>query len=54
MFIGDIRIFFVNFVFLYLWLVYKNELMFNFSFMRIILRNLEEVEYCVEGAWGLV
>lgn len=51
---GDTRIFFVNPAPPYLWPAHKNELMLNSSLMRITLRNLEEVEHCVEGAWGLV
>lgn len=49
---GDTRIFFVNPAPPYLWPAHKNELMLNSSLMRITLRNLEEVEHCVEGAWG--
>uniref|UniRef100_A0A8D2ABJ0 Agrin n=1 Tax=Sciurus vulgaris TaxID=55149 RepID=A0A8D2ABJ0_SCIVU len=49
---GDTRIFFVNPAPPYLWPAHKNELMLNSSLMRITLRNLEEVEFCVEGAWG--
>ncbi|KAK2105578.1 hypothetical protein P7K49_015092 [Saguinus oedipus] len=48
---GDTRIFFVNPAPPYLWPAHKNELMLNSSLMRITLRNLEEVEFCVEGAW---
>ncbi|GAB5574416.1 agrin-like [Lynx canadensis] len=47
---GDTRIFFVNPAPPYLWPAHKNELMLNSSLMRITLRNLEEVEHCVEGA----
>ena len=36
----------------YLWPAHKNELMLNSSLMRITLRNLEEVEHCVEGVCG--
>ena len=50
---GDTRIFFVNPAPPYLWPAHKNELMLNSSLMRITLRNLEEVEHCVEGMWGL-
>lgn len=46
---GDTRIFFVNLAPEYMWPVHKNELMLNSSLMRITLRNLEEVELCVEG-----
>lgn len=49
---GDTRIFFVNPAPPYLWPAHKNELMLNSSLMRITLRNLEEVEHCVEGIWG--
>ncbi|XP_053542529.1 agrin isoform X2 [Ictalurus punctatus] len=45
---GDTRIFFVNLAPEYMWPVHKNELMLNSSLMRITLRNLEEVELCVE------
>ncbi|XP_058994204.1 agrin-like isoform X1 [Mustela lutreola] len=47
---GDTRIFFVNPAPPYLWPAHKNELMLNSSLMRITLRNLEEVEHCVEGS----
>uniref|UniRef100_A0A8C2G6S1 Agrin n=1 Tax=Cyprinus carpio TaxID=7962 RepID=A0A8C2G6S1_CYPCA len=46
---GDTRIFFVNLSPQYMWSSHKNELMLNSSLMRITLRNLEEVEHCVEG-----
>ncbi|KAJ7400943.1 hypothetical protein BTVI_100560 [Pitangus sulphuratus] len=46
---GDTRIFFVNPAPQYLWPAHRNELMLNSSLMRITLRNLEEVEHCVEG-----
>lgn len=46
---GDTRIFFVNPAPHYMWPSHKNELMLNSSLMRITLRNLEEVEHCVEG-----
>ncbi|XP_036386613.1 agrin-like [Megalops cyprinoides] len=46
---GDTRIFFVNLAPEYMWPAHKNELMLNSSLMRITLRNLEEVENCVEG-----
>ncbi|ELK19550.1 Agrin [Pteropus alecto] len=49
---GDTRIFFVNPAPPYLWPAHKNELMLNSSLMRITLRNLEDVEHCVEGAWA--
>lgn len=46
---GDTRIFFVNPAPQALWPAHRNELMLNSSLMRITLRNLEEVEHCVEG-----
>ncbi|KAB5546235.1 hypothetical protein PHYPO_G00069720 [Pangasianodon hypophthalmus] len=46
---GDTRIFFVSLAPEYMWPMHKNELMLNSSLMRITLRNLEEVELCVEG-----
>ncbi|KAK2885609.1 hypothetical protein Q8A67_016446 [Cirrhinus molitorella] len=46
---GDTRIFFVNLAPEYMWPSHKNELMLNSSLMRITLRNLEEVEHCVEA-----
>uniref|UniRef100_A0A8C7W7T7 Agrin n=1 Tax=Oncorhynchus mykiss TaxID=8022 RepID=A0A8C7W7T7_ONCMY len=46
---GDTRIFFVNLAPEYMWPAHKNELMLNSSLMRITLRNLEEVEHCVDG-----
>ncbi|XP_062961532.1 agrin isoform X2 [Cynocephalus volans] len=49
---GDTRIFFVNPAPPYLWPAHKNELMLNSSLMRITLRNLEEVELCVEDKPG--
>ncbi|XP_053339274.1 agrin [Clarias gariepinus] len=45
---GDTRIFFVNLAPEDMWPGHKNELMLNSSLMRITLRNLEEVELCVE------
>ncbi|XP_016361019.1 agrin-like, partial [Sinocyclocheilus anshuiensis] len=45
---GDTRIFFVNLAPEFMWPSHKNELMLNSSLMRITLRNLEEVEHCVE------
>uniref|UniRef100_A0A8C9T420 Agrin n=1 Tax=Scleropages formosus TaxID=113540 RepID=A0A8C9T420_SCLFO len=45
---GDTRIFFVNLAPEYMWPAHRNELMLNSSLMRITLRNLEEVENCVE------
>ncbi|KAG5838799.1 hypothetical protein ANANG_G00227440 [Anguilla anguilla] len=45
---GDTRIFFVNLAPQYAWPAHRNELMLNSSLMRITLRNLEEVEHCVE------
>ncbi|KAG9482219.1 hypothetical protein GDO78_011100, partial [Eleutherodactylus coqui] len=47
---GDTRIFFVNPAPRYMWPLHRNELMLNSSLMRITLRNLEEVELCVEGS----
>ncbi|XP_060055805.1 agrin isoform X3 [Erinaceus europaeus] len=49
---GDTRIFFVNPAPPDLWPAHKNELMLNSSLMRITLRNLEEVEHCVEDKPG--
>ncbi|XP_063662261.1 agrin isoform X9 [Pan troglodytes] len=49
---GDTRIFFVNPAPPYLWPAHKNELMLNSSLMRITLRNLEAVEFCVEDKPG--
>ncbi|KAM5248760.1 agrin [Ctenodactylus gundi] len=49
---GDTRIFFVNPAPPTLWPAHKNELMLNSSLMRITLRNLEEVEFCVEDKLG--
>ncbi|XP_040843676.1 agrin isoform X2 [Ochotona curzoniae] len=49
---GDTRIFFVNPAPPSLWPAHKNELMLNSSLMRITLRNLEEVELCVEDKPG--
>ncbi|XP_036163368.1 agrin isoform X7 [Myotis myotis] len=49
---GDTRIFFVNPAPPYLWPAHKNELMLNSSLMRITLRNLEEVQHCVEDKPG--
>lgn len=46
---GDTRIFFLNPAPLYMGLEHRNELMLNSSLMRITLRNLEDVEHCVEG-----
>ncbi|XP_014824375.1 PREDICTED: agrin-like [Poecilia mexicana] len=46
---GDTRIFFLNLAPESVGLDHKNELMLNSSLMRITLRNLEEVEHCVEG-----
>ncbi|XP_063292084.1 agrin isoform X1 [Pelobates fuscus] len=45
---GDTRIFFVNPAPRSMWPSHRNELMLNSSLMRITLRNLEEVEMCVE------
>ncbi|XP_072282510.1 agrin isoform X1 [Pyxicephalus adspersus] len=49
---GDTRIFFVNPAPRYMWPSHRNELMLNSSLMRITLRNLEEVESCVEDKPG--
>lgn len=46
---GDTRIFFLNPAPLYMGPEHKKELMLNSSLMRITLRNLEDVEQCVEG-----
>ncbi|XP_030588612.1 agrin isoform X2 [Archocentrus centrarchus] len=46
--IGDTRIFFLNPAPDYMGPEHKNELMLNSSLMRITLRNLEDVEHCVE------
>uniref|UniRef100_W5MKE8 NtA domain-containing protein n=1 Tax=Lepisosteus oculatus TaxID=7918 RepID=W5MKE8_LEPOC len=46
---GDTRIFFVNRAPAQLWPAHRGELMLNSSLMRITLRNLEQVEHCVEG-----
>ncbi|XP_031724782.1 agrin isoform X11 [Anarrhichthys ocellatus] len=45
---GDTRIFFLNPALEAMGPEHKNELMLNSSLMRITLRNLEEVEHCVE------
>ncbi|XP_053308487.1 agrin isoform X3 [Spea bombifrons] len=45
---GDTRIFFVNPAPRSMWPSHRNELMLSSSLMRITLRNLEEVEMCVE------
>ncbi|XP_023187509.1 agrin isoform X3 [Xiphophorus maculatus] len=45
---GDTRIFFLNLAPESVGPNHKNELMLNSSLMRITLRNLEEVEHCVE------
>ncbi|CAL8324993.1 unnamed protein product [Merluccius merluccius] len=45
---GDTRIFFLNLPAEPQWPAHKNELMLNSSLMRITLRNLEDVEHCVE------
>uniref|UniRef100_A0A8B9E4M8 Agrin n=1 Tax=Anser cygnoides TaxID=8845 RepID=A0A8B9E4M8_ANSCY len=50
---GDTRIFFVNPAPQYMWPAHRNELMLNSSLMRITLRNLEDVEHCVEGERGV-
>uniref|UniRef100_A0AAQ5YE36 Agrin n=1 Tax=Amphiprion ocellaris TaxID=80972 RepID=A0AAQ5YE36_AMPOC len=46
---GDTRIFFLNPASESMGPEHKNELMLNSSLMRITLRNLEDVEHCVEG-----
>lgn len=46
---GDTRIFFLNPAPQSMGPEHKNELMLNSSLMRITLRNLEDVEHCVEG-----
>lgn len=46
---GDTRIFFLNPSPQSMGPEHKNELMLNSSLMRITLRNLEDVEHCVEG-----
>uniref|UniRef100_A0A8D3CN64 Agrin n=1 Tax=Scophthalmus maximus TaxID=52904 RepID=A0A8D3CN64_SCOMX len=46
---GDTRIFFLNPAPEAAGPEHKNELMLNSSLMRITLRNLEDVEHCVEG-----
>uniref|UniRef100_A0A672JG54 Agrin n=1 Tax=Salarias fasciatus TaxID=181472 RepID=A0A672JG54_SALFA len=46
---GDTRIFFLNPATAALGPEHKNELMLNSSLMRITLRNLEDVEHCVEA-----
>lgn len=51
---GDTRIFFVNPAPQYMWPAHRNELMLNSSLMRITLRNLEDVEHCVEGERGVL
>ncbi|KAM6981822.1 agrin isoform 4-T4 [Tautogolabrus adspersus] len=45
---GDTRIFFLNPATKSMGPEHKNELMLNSSLMRITLRNLEDVEHCVE------
>ncbi|CAK6955068.1 agrin isoform X1 [Scomber scombrus] len=45
---GDTRIFFLNPALESMGPEHKNELMLNSSLMRITLRNLEDVEHCVE------
>ncbi|XP_068997022.1 agrin isoform X2 [Embiotoca jacksoni] len=46
---GDTRIFFLNLPLDSMGPEHKNELMLNSSLMRITLRNLEDVEHCVEA-----
>ncbi|XP_044065873.1 agrin isoform X7 [Siniperca chuatsi] len=46
---GDTRIFFLNPASESMGPEHKNELMLNSSLMRITLRNLEDVEHCVEA-----
>ncbi|KAL4658505.1 agrin isoform X1 [Arapaima gigas] len=45
---GDTRIFFLNLAPEHTWPMLQRELMLNSSLMRITLRNLEDVEHCVE------
>uniref|UniRef100_A0AAV2LWV1 NtA domain-containing protein n=1 Tax=Knipowitschia caucasica TaxID=637954 RepID=A0AAV2LWV1_KNICA len=49
---GDTRIFFLNPAPEYMGPEHKTELMLNSSLMRITLRNLEDVEHCVEEGTG--
>uniref|UniRef100_A0A6I8PQH2 Agrin n=1 Tax=Ornithorhynchus anatinus TaxID=9258 RepID=A0A6I8PQH2_ORNAN len=49
---GDTRIFFVNPVPRTVWPDHRHELKLNSSLLRITLRNLEEVEHCVEDKPG--
>ena len=51
---GDTRIFFLNPAPDSMGPEHKNELMLNSSLMRITLRNLEDVEHCVEGKQPVV
>uniref|UniRef100_A0A3Q1C030 Agrin n=1 Tax=Amphiprion ocellaris TaxID=80972 RepID=A0A3Q1C030_AMPOC len=51
---GDTRIFFLNPASESMGPEHKNELMLNSSLMRITLRNLEDVEHCVEGCRGML
>ncbi|KAM9830057.1 agrin isoform 7-T7 [Syngnathus typhle] len=51
---GDTRIFFLNPAPESMGAEHKNELMLNSSLMRITLRNLEDVEHCVEAHKYLV
>ncbi|XP_037540462.1 agrin [Nematolebias whitei] len=46
---GDTRIFFLNLAPESMGPEHKNELQLNSSLMRITLRNLEDVEHCVEA-----
>ena len=46
---GDTRIFFLNPSTEAMGPEHRNELMLNSSLMRITLRNLEDVEHCVDG-----
>uniref|UniRef100_A0A665WYA5 Agrin n=1 Tax=Echeneis naucrates TaxID=173247 RepID=A0A665WYA5_ECHNA len=50
---GDTRIFFLNPAPEAMGPEHKNELMLNSSLMRITLRNLEDVEHCVEAVPSL-
>uniref|UniRef100_A0A8D0CD03 Agrin n=1 Tax=Scleropages formosus TaxID=113540 RepID=A0A8D0CD03_SCLFO len=51
---GDTRIFFLNPGPERTWPGHRKELMLNSSLMRITLRNLEDVEHCVQGRRGVL
>lgn len=51
---GDTRIFFLNSAPESMGPEHRNELMLNSSLMRITLRNLEDVEHCVEGKQSVI